>query len=103
EEKLKKFEATPPPASTNVVVSTNVPVVATPPKDAAVSPTPPGFSPTAPITLFKSGPAYMNVSADALFAVGGSTASDIQNLQQGAHDPIQRGFTMQGVEATFDG
>ena len=103
EEKLKKFETAPPPASTNAVVSTNAPVAIAAPKDSATTPTPPGFSPTAPITLFKSGPAYMNVSADALFAVGGTTASDIQNLQPGAHDPIQRGFTMQGIEATFDG
>ncbi len=38
-----------------------------------------------------------------MFAAGGSTASDIPELQLGAHDPIQRGFTVQNVEATFDG
>src|SRR4051812_5965613 len=73
EEKLKKFEAAPPPTSTNAIVSTNAPVAV--PKDAGTGPTPPGFSPSAPITLFRAGNTYMNVSADALFAVGGTTAS----------------------------
>ena len=100
EEKLKRLETAPARAP----VSTNAPVItATPPKDVAPSATPSGFSAAAPITMFRTGNSYMNVSADALFAAGGSTARDIQNLQLGAHDPIQRGFTLQGVEATFDG
>src|ERR1041385_778373 len=80
EEKLKRLETAPARAP----VSTNAPVIAaTPPKDVATSATPSGFSPAAPITMFRTGNSYMNVSADALFAAGGSTARDIQNLQLG--------------------
>jgi hypothetical protein len=47
----------------------------------------------------------MNMSFDALFAAGASTANDnqIPMLQPGGHDPIQRGFTVQNVETTFEG
>src|SRR5262245_37370489 len=89
EEKLKRFETAPPAAAT---VSTNV---ATPiPKDAAsTNNAPTSWSPTAPMTLFRSGNSYLDVSLDGLFAVGGSTASDdeIESLQPGGHDPIQHG------------
>ena len=38
------------------------------------------------------------------FAGGGSTATDIEGgTQLGGHDPNQRGFTVQGVEANFRG
>jgi hypothetical protein len=97
ENKLKQFEAAPKPAPP---VSTNAP---TPVSNDPGSAKPPGWSAAAPIAMFRSGNSYMNVSATALFAAGGSTANDIQALQLGAHDPIQRGFTLQGVEATFDG
>lgn len=98
EEKLKRFEtaATAPTGA----VTTNAPAVQEP---ANTQTLPSGFAPTAPIAMFRAGNSYMNVSADALFAAGGSTASDIPALQTGGHDPIQRGFTLQGVEATFDG
>jgi hypothetical protein len=48
--------------------------------------------------------AYMDIGLVGTFAAGSSTASDIQGgTQLGGHDPNQRGFTVQGVEATFTG
>jgi hypothetical protein len=41
----------------------------------------------------------MDLGFVGTFAVGGSTASDIEGgLQSGGHDPYQRGFNLQGVE-----
>jgi hypothetical protein len=97
ENKLKQFEAAATPAPN---ASTNSPAPMT---NDSTSAKPTGWSAAAPIAMFRAGNSYMNVSANALFAAGGSTASDIQALQPGGHDPIQRGFTLQGVEATFDG
>jgi hypothetical protein len=90
EEKLNRLEAAAPASPV-----TNAAPAAPPPSQS--------FSPSAPITMLRAGNSYMNVSADALFAAGGSTARDIEALQPGGHDPIQRGFTLQGIEATFDG
>jgi len=61
------------------------------------------WSPSDPIQLFGAGQKYVNVSFDGLFAVGTSTAGDIESLQLGGHDPKQRGFTVQNLETTFDG
>jgi hypothetical protein len=73
----------------------------------AVTPAPPPGSapwrPTDPIRLFGDRRAYMNISFDGLFAAGSSTASDIEELQPGGHDPKQRGFTVQNLETTFEG
>jgi hypothetical protein len=61
------------------------------------------WSPSDPIRL-GSGRAYADVAFDALFAVGGSTARDIEGgTQLGAHDPNQRGFTVQNLELTLSG
>lgn len=46
---------------------------------------------------------FLNLSLDGLFAAGTSTASDVGSLQQGGHDPVQRGFTVQNVETVFAG
>src|SRR5436190_9103168 len=46
---------------------------------------------------------YLNISFDGLFAVGTSTAKDIEELETGGHDPKQRGFTVENVETTFEG
>jgi hypothetical protein len=45
----------------------------------------------------------LDVSLDALFAVGSSTERDasLQNLQGGGHDPRKRGFTVQNVELSL--
>jgi hypothetical protein len=48
--------------------------------------------------------AYMDIGLVGTFAAGSSTASDIEGgTQLGGHDPNQRGFTIQGVEASFSG
>jgi hypothetical protein len=47
---------------------------------------------------------YLDLALIGTFAAGGSTASDIAGgTQLGGHDPNQRGFTVQGVEASFMG
>ena len=50
------------------------------------------------------GNVFMDVGLIGTFAAGTSTASDIEGgTQLGGHDPNQRGFTLQGVEASFNG
>lgn len=41
------------------------------------------------------------ISLDGLFAAGASTASDLENIETGGHDPNQRGITVQNVELTM--
>lgn len=100
EEKLKRFEAAPPAPS---ATSTNLPVPVS--KDIANTAAPTTWSPSDRMTLLRSGNSFLDLSLDGLFAVGGSTASDdeIESLQLGGHDPKQRGFTVQNIEATFSG
>ena len=47
----------------------------------------------------------VDLSADLLFAVGGSTERDesLQSLQGGGHDPRKRGFTLQNLEIGMKG
>lgn len=61
------------------------------------------WSPAQPITLWSSGQSYMNISFNGLFAAAGSTAKDLEKIETGAHDPVQRGFTVQNLETTFEG
>jgi len=62
------------------------------------------WRPSDPIRLFGNQRNYMNISFDGLFSAGASTADDIEGgLQLGGHDPVQRGFTVQNLELTFDG
>src|SRR5688572_27324513 len=64
---------------------------------------PPGRSLTDPLRV-GSRRAYMDIGLVGTFAAGGSTASDIAGgTQLGGHDPNQRGFTVQGLEASFTG
>lgn len=81
-------------------VTTNLPTAAAPadrPADAAA------WKPSDPIRLGNKN-AYLDVGLVGTFAAGGSTADDIEGgTQLGGHDPNQRGFTVQGVEATFSG
>jgi len=68
-----------------------------PPADAE------SWRPTDPIRVGK-GSAYMDIGLVGTFAVGGSTADDIEaGTQLGGHDPNQRGFTVQGVELNLQG
>ena len=85
--------------------TTNVVATAAPPESAAVPAIIPskGVSLAEPIRVAGGGKTYLNLSLDGLFAAGTSTANDIERLQPGGHDPTQRGFTLQNLEATFDG
>ena len=60
------------------------------------------WSPAQPLTLLSAGKSFMNISFDGLFAAAGTTGN-FENLETGAHDPNQRGFTVQNLETTFDG
>lgn len=64
--------------------------------------TSPGSSLTAPITI-GGGKNYMNISFDAMFALAGSSARDLYNVEVGDHDPQQRGFNARNTELAFDG
>lgn len=44
-----------------------------------------------------------DISLDGLFAAAASTAPDLETLETGAHDPNQRGFTVQNLELTLSG
>ncbi|HEY0550213.1 MAG TPA: hypothetical protein VGF13_11480 [Verrucomicrobiae bacterium] len=71
----------------------------------AIAVTPPAgsWSPTDPIRIGK-GATYADLGLVATFAVGGSSARDIEGgTQPGGHDPNQRGFTVQGVELNLQG
>lgn len=61
------------------------------------------WRPGDPVGLVRAGQSYLNMSLDGLFAMGGSTARDLGKLQPGGHDPNQRGFSVQNIEAVFEG
>lgn len=78
--------------------------------DLAAKPAPPPQAlvpapAAAPVTIASGGGGknFLNLSLDGLLAAGGSTGTDIGNLEPGGHDPKQRGFTVQNLEAVFDG
>ena len=60
------------------------------------------WSPSDPIRLGR-GSSFLDLSLNGLFAAGGSTAEDVESLQLGGHDPSQRGFTVQNLEAILSG
>ncbi len=45
----------------------------------------------------------MNISFDGLFALAGSSARDLYNVEVGDHDPQQRGFNARNAEIALDG
>lgn len=92
----------PPPPEINTPEPTMPSTNATTPGQLADSGTG-QWSPAQPITLWSSGQNYMNISFDGLFAAAGSTAKDLERLETGGHDPIQRGFTVQNLEVVFEG
>lgn len=62
------------------------------------------WSPTAPMTIARAGSSYMNISFDAMMAVGGSTDPDPSaELQLGDHDPQKNGFSLRNAEIALDG
>lgn len=67
-----------------------------------ISTTGAGASLTQPIGI-GSGKNYMNISFDGLFALAGSSATDLPNIERGDHDPQQRGFNARNIELAFDG
>src|SRR6266567_4497914 len=67
-----------------------------------ISSTGAGASLTQPITI-GGGKNYMNISFDGLFALAGSTARDLDHIEVGDHDPMQRGFNARNIELAFDG
>lgn len=101
EQKLLQLENGPASASN----LTTPPEAAKVPSPAGEQPVTPErkWSPTDPMTLWSKGPNYLNLSLDGLFAAGTSTSPDVEELQLGGHDPVQRGFNVQNVEMVLDG
>jgi hypothetical protein len=62
-----------------------------------------GASLTAPITIAGGGKSYMNISFDGQFALAYSSASDLDQIEVGDHDPQQRGFNARNIELALDG
>jgi hypothetical protein len=92
----------PPQAKTEVSAPAGQPSQTNPP--AATQVEKPPWSASQPLTVARSGPAYLNISFDALMDVGWSTESDPSaQLQLGDHDPIKRGFSLRNAEIALDG
>jgi len=92
----------PHPQPTVAATPAPAPIAADPAMANTPAPTK-DWKPTDPIRIGKGG-AYADLSMVATFAVGGSTASDIEGgTQTGGHDPNQNGFTVQGVELNLQG
>jgi len=86
------------------VATAPVPAAAVAPPTAASAPElTKDWKPSDPIRIGKGG-TYADLSMVGTFAVGSSTAKDIEGgTQLGGHDPNQRGFTVQGVELSLQG
>src|SRR5713226_312985 len=81
--------------------TTDTSVVSSAPE--TISSTGAGTSLTQPISIGGGGKNYMNISFDGLFALAGSSARDLNNIERGDHDPQQRGFNARNIELAFDG
>jgi hypothetical protein len=108
----------PPPlfATTDSAVVASAPSVnangtatgAFPTTDAAVTATSTtsdtGSSLTQPIPITGGGSKnYMNISFDGMFALAGSSARNLDQIEVGDHDPQQRGFNARNAEIAIDG
>lgn len=95
------------PAVSDATTNAPTPASSTPAGSESPAPPPPDLKPArslaSPISLLRGQRNYLNLSFDGLFAAGGSTADDIPDLQLGAHDPVQRGFTVQNLELVLEG
>ncbi len=98
-QQLEGKPATPVGTAAAVSAATNVPATGRSGAVAAIKP----WSPADPIRLAGSPQNFLNLSFDGLFAAGWSTEPDVEALQLGGHDPHQRGFTVQNLEATLQG
>ncbi|HXU44112.1 MAG TPA: ABC transporter C-terminal domain-containing protein, partial [Thermoanaerobaculia bacterium] len=99
-------EATPPPATPEAAAPAASAADLAAAADILAAGTAEAAPPSpAPLTIVSGagGKNFLNLSLDGLIAAGSSTSKDIAALQTGGHDPIQRGFTVQNVEAVFDG
>jgi hypothetical protein len=81
--------------------TTDTSVVSSAPTET-ISSTGAGSSLTQPIGI-GSGKNYMNISFDGMFALAGSSARDLSDIERGDHDPQQRGFNARNIELAFDG
>ncbi len=81
--------------------TTDTSVVSSAPTET-ISSTGAGGSLTQPIGI-GSGKNYMNISFDGMFALAGSSARDLEDIERGDHDPQQRGFNARNIELAFDG
>jgi hypothetical protein len=91
--------ASPFPASGSFPTTDTSVVTSTP---ETISRTGAGASLTQPITI-GGGKAYMNISLDSMFALAYSSATDLNHIEVGDHDPQQRGFNARNTELAFDG
>jgi hypothetical protein len=92
------------PATAPAPAGVTVPPEPTAPAAAGAAPsTTAAWSPEQPIRVLGSGQAYLNLSFDALADFGWSTTPDLEELQLGDHDPLQRGFTIPNTEIVVEG
>lgn len=70
--------------------------------EAAPAPAAARWSPSQPITLARSGSAYMNISLDVMANFGWSTAEN-DEIRTGHHAPLERGFSLRSAELALDG
>ncbi len=63
----------------------------------------PNSSLTQPLTILGGGKTYMNISFDGQFALAYSSARDLNRIEVGDHDPLQRGFNARNLEIALDG
>ena len=92
-----------PPATAEAAKAPTAPTMDVRTNAIAAGPATAPWSPADPIRLAGNERNYLNLSFDALFAAGWSTEPDVESLQLGGHDPLQRGFTVQNLETTFQG
>ena len=67
-----------------------------------ISTTGAGGSLTQPIGI-GGGKNYMNISFDGLFVLAGSGTRNLDRIEVGDHDPMQRGFNARNIELALDG
>jgi len=102
EQKLESLqEKSPAAADAPSAPAKSVAASPTPPPKSEIAPAP--WTPSQPIAVARGASSYLNLSFDGMFAVGGSTAENVEALEYGGHDPKQNGFTVQNLEMTLDG
>jgi hypothetical protein len=92
-------------ASAPAVNANGTATEAFPTTDASVAATSDtGSSLTQPIPITGGGSKnFMNISFDGMFALAGSSARNLDQIEVGDHDPQQRGFNARNAEIAIDG